>query len=191
MAKPLNALLCSVFNLTWLNRAHICESIDVGRNCMAEIVKLGTYDPNNLASVAFLFGRKGEDAPVLALLEQGADLNAADRFGYTALHRAVQFDRQAVVRALLEAGADPNVFTDAEVMGREEGCSTTNALMHSAGNGHIEAVKLLLQYGADPLARSNADLSALDVVRRGVKRRHKQAQIEPILPLLEAAVRKS
>jgi len=41
------------------------------------------------------------------LLEAGADPNAADRTGNTALHRAAMVNAGTHVRALLEAGADP------------------------------------------------------------------------------------
>ncbi len=56
----------------WFVHKH-CRIADKGRIGMAEIVKVGDYDASNLASIAFHFGKKGDDAPVLALLEQGAD----------------------------------------------------------------------------------------------------------------------
>ena len=193
---------------------------------MAEIVKVGDYDANNLASVAFHFGKKGDDAPVLALLEHGAAPNAPARNGATALtasvHSSTRSNREAVelllkygarvnvrsrsgwtplmlaclwgeaevVELLLQHGADANTFTDAEIMAREEGCSAANALMLAVANGHIAAVKLLLQYGADPLATNNEGHTALDTAQRGVLRKHRQAEIQEILPLLQAKARK-
>jgi cytohesin len=48
---------------------------------------------------------------VKLLAAQGADLNAADRYGYTPLHYAAQVDfgDAETVKALLAAGADPNL----------------------------------------------------------------------------------
>lgn len=129
--------------------------------------------------------RRNRDAVEL-LLAHGARADIRTRSGWTPLMLACLWGDTEVVALLLENGADPNVFTDAEIMARE-GCSTTNALMLAAGNGHIESVTRLLQYGADPLAANNAGHSALDVARKGVQRGHKQTEIQQILPILEAA----
>ena len=43
------------------------------------------------------------------LLRQGADVNAADAAGRTALHRAAWRGQVAVVKLLLQAGADPHL----------------------------------------------------------------------------------
>ncbi len=130
--------------------------------------------------------RRNREAVEL-LLAYGAQANVRSRSGWTPLMLTCLWGEAEVVDLLLQHGADPNAFTDAEIMAREEGCSATNALMLAVGNGHVEAVKLLLQYGSDPLATNNADQNALDVARRGVTRRHKQAEIAKIMPLLEAA----
>ena len=130
--------------------------------------------------------RRNREAVEL-LLAHGAQANVRSRSGWTPLMLACLWGDAEVVALLLQHGADPAAFTDAEIMAREEGCSTTNALMLAVGNGHIEAVKLLLQYGADPLAQNNDDNTALDTARRGVLRKHKQVEIQEILPLLEAA----
>ncbi len=103
---------------------------------MAEGQKLQQYDAENLALVAFHFGRLGEDAPVLDLIRQGADPNRTDRWQFTALHRAAHCNRPAVVRALLGAQADPNArarFGQTPLIGARSG----------------EVAGLLLQAGAD------------------------------------------
>jgi ankyrin repeat protein len=53
------------------------------------------------------------DAVVAALLEAGADVNAAQREGYTALHGAAHNGATAIVERLLAAGADRTARTDA------------------------------------------------------------------------------
>ena len=51
--------------------------------------------------------------PVLALLEEGADLNAADARGHTALHQAVFDERPDIYALLVQAGADPDIANGA------------------------------------------------------------------------------
>lgn len=55
------------------------------------------------------FGRKpGREKVAQVLLARGADLNARDKYGETALHWAIELDNEAVVRTLLKSGADPS-----------------------------------------------------------------------------------
>ena len=60
-------------------------------------------DTNLLSAANF-----GVEKAVHALLEAGADKNAAKQNGATALHIAAQNGHEAVVSALLAAGADKN-----------------------------------------------------------------------------------
>ena len=74
---------------------------------------------------------------VEGLIRAGAELEFADRSGYTALHRAVLVQRSDMVALLLKAGASPDA-TDGE---------GTTALHLAAGCGHPEIMKLLLDGG--------------------------------------------
>jgi len=88
----------------------------------------------------------------------GEDNSAADRRderGITPLGVAVGFNRVAAVRALIAAGADPNL---ADGKG--------NAPLHYAcGYGREEAAGLLLDAGADPARRNDDGQTPLDVAR--------------------------
>jgi ankyrin repeat protein len=77
------------------------------------------------------------------LLTEGADPNAANRFGVTPLHEAVTVGNAEMLKALLEAGGDANAaFGEGETV-----------LMTAARAGNAECVRLLLAHGADVDAR--------------------------------------
>ncbi len=95
--------------------------------------------------------KKGEEEEVKTLLEAGADVNAKNNAGGTALMQAAGSRRDnSTVRVLLDAGAD----VDAKA---NDGVS---ALM-VATNGHTDSVRALLDAGADVNAKANHGLTAL------------------------------
>jgi ankyrin repeat protein len=84
-------------------------------------------------------------AAVEAFLAAGADLEARDADGDTALHMAAIQADSAVISALVVAGADVNARSK-----RGE-----TPLFHAAENGNLPAVLALIAAGADVNARSN------------------------------------
>ena len=80
---------------------------------------------------------------VQLLLEKGADVNAKDNDGRTALMFAAEKGHTEIVQILLKKGADVNA---------EDEYGGT-ALMIAAENGHTEIIKLLLEKGADVNAK--------------------------------------
>lgn len=94
--------------------------------------------PSLLSSV-----KRGDSTAVFAMLEGGAEVNAKNGAGNTALHEATLYGRYKIVRILLEAGADPDIKDDAG-----------NTPLHKAAlRGSIDIAHLLIESGADLSAK--------------------------------------
>jgi thioredoxin-like negative regulator of GroEL len=95
--------------------------------------------------------KNGDTAQVKALLDKGADVNARDKDGLTALMWAAAGGRTDIVKALLDKGADVNAKTSYGY----------TALMWAAAGGHTDIVKALLDKGADVNAKDSDGYTAL------------------------------
>lgn len=96
------------------------------------------------------------------LIDNGADVNAVNRDGETALHLALirnryldddgKADNHEIIKTLLNAGANPNIHERSK-----------NTPLHYACNGRItpDIVHTLLQHGADPNAKDYAEETPL------------------------------
>lgn len=82
---------------------------------------------------------------VRRLLSAGADVNTDFIYPRTPLHQASIQGHDAVVKVLLEAGAEVDVLED-DVPHRYH----ETALCSASTNGHATVVKMLLDAGADP-----------------------------------------
>jgi ankyrin repeat protein len=90
--------------------------------------------------------REGKIDKVKDLIEKGADINAKDNNGMTALMLASKNNRKEIVELvelLIKNGADVNAK---DIYGR-------TALMIASVNGHKEIVELLIKNGADVNAK--------------------------------------
>ena len=81
----------------------------------------------------------GDIAEVKRLIEEGADVNAQNYYGETALMFASNFGYTEVAQLLIEEGADVNA-------GDDEGMT---ALMKASIRGKTKVAKLLIEEGAD------------------------------------------
>ena len=143
--------------------------------CSALLVTAST--PSPVADAAMARNR----ASARELLRSGADVNAAQGDGMTALHWAAQHDDAELAGMLLYAGANVRATTrlggytplhlasktghvavmkalvEASAPVDATTSTGTTALMLAAASGSVEAVSLLLDRGADPNVREAAN----------------------------------
>jgi len=87
------------------------------------------------------------------LIKQGADVNAKDNHGLTAIDRAVGVGcGYGMVKILLEAGAEPN----------NSDKNGTTPLMSAVRQGNPKVVKILMEYGANYSTMDINGLTAKD-----------------------------
>jgi len=107
---------------------------------------LGSHDTKFMEAV-----QHGDRDIVKLLLKKGADVNAADKFGKTALMMASEKGYKEIMEMLLAKGADVNA----------KGKPGKTALMIATENGYEQVVKLLLAKGADVQAQEVLGNTAL------------------------------
>ena len=112
--------------------------------------------PNHEGYTALIRAIYGRDLQVItALLEAGADLNAQDYRGRTALTSLVYTPYKEgdleIMRALLARGADPN----------HKDQHSYTMLMGAAYNGDVEIVTTLLEWGANPNSQDHKGNTAI------------------------------
>ena len=90
---------------------------------------------------------RGDVDAVHSLLRQGADVNAAQGDGMTALHWAARNDDSAMLEMLIYAGASPTAVTR---------IGDYTALHLAAKSGHAQAVEVLLRAGSSVDATTTA-----------------------------------
>ena len=107
-------------------------------------------------SVLMLAALKGHEQIAEKLVKRGADVN---KTGWAPLHYAASAENVPIIAMLIENSA----YIDAESP------NGTTPLMMAAMYGTLEAVKLLLQEGADPTLKNVQGLTALQFAERAVR----------------------
>ena len=122
----------------------------------ADPQRASEYAPDGFTPVA-LAAFFGHADAARALIAAGADVRAPARnaFKVQALHAAVAGRNLEIVKAVLEAGADPNAQQQAGFRP-----------MHEAGtNANRALAELLLAHGGDPLLTADSGKHAADLAR--------------------------
>jgi ankyrin repeat protein len=107
---------------------------------VSENINVNGADPDGRTAL-MLASFNGHAGIVALLINNGAVLDLVDVFGRTALHYASTGPFLPTVEFLLKKGADPNVVDSEEHF---------TPLMFAAAEGHVDVVKILLEYHADP-----------------------------------------
>ncbi|USE34550.1 ankyrin repeat domain-containing protein [Endozoicomonas sp. SCSIO W0465] len=122
------------------------------------VESMGEFYPGGSIPDTALF-RACHDGDLIALkqlIDRGADVNARDLNGFTALMFASMQDRRELVAFLIERGADINA-----VLCNGDNLNGCTALMLASMNGHREVIKLLIDGDADVNACMENGITAL------------------------------
>jgi TonB family protein len=136
---------------TFDSRAASEQAIESKLNFMPE------HQPGDDPSVTPLMRavRDGESKEFKSLLKRGADINAKDSYGWSALYYAVTRDDFNMVKALAERGADVNATDD---LG-------DTVLMAAGRKGDARIVKYLIEKGADVNAKAKNGVTVLTLMK--------------------------
>lgn len=128
-------------------RGHITRMQDV----LADYVKAHMLGSDSGERALIIATHQDDIVAAQTLLAAGADPNAVDAAGCSALGWAIRYDRTNMALLLLSAGADP----DSESV-RPSGLSV---LMEACGEGRIRLVHALLAAGANPNLQSTPGMN--------------------------------
>jgi serine/threonine-protein phosphatase 6 regulatory ankyrin repeat subunit B len=121
-------------------------------------------DPQNKPDEILQAVKMGDLQKVLALLDQGVDVNSRGEHQYTPLIAAAKYDRMEIAQALCDRGADVNAAADIDFMEKEWGYTP---LLWAANNCYVDMAELLINEGADVRQRGRGgDLPLIFAARR-------------------------
>ncbi|MFC1701689.1 ankyrin repeat domain-containing protein [Pseudomonadota bacterium] len=123
---------------------------------------VNSVEPTKKRTVLMLAATKGQFDIVKFLYGKGADINARDKDGQTALmyasrHRFNATPDNTIAIFLLSNGAEVNVRS------KKKGFT---ALMLASSAGNVELVQQLLEKGADPAIKDNFGISAMAMAKK-------------------------
>ena len=100
--------------------------------------------------------QEGKFPGVKLLLEEGADIDAVDQYGQTALMKSILYKNEKISLFLIEKGADLDA----------QDCFKNTALMYTVFNAQATVFKKLLEAGANPALQNELGDQASDLIYR-------------------------
>jgi len=153
---------------------------------------LDSFTTSETGLLFYIAGEKEDDSSLAKLIRARFDINATDRYGETALHRAVRYTRTDCMKRLVKNGANINaansnletpVMIAAETPGPENlgfliahGANIraadkngNRALHRAATRGYMMNIKALLSAGAEIDCQNNLGATALHIAESSGK----------------------
>ena len=126
------------------------------------IISFSLYSQNNNVSIFFSAIESGDINSIKKMIVDGIDINIADNYNWSALHRAVQFNKIEIVKELLshrKIDINPTLPKDTilENNGRKWYADGETPLLLASYYGYSDIVSILINYGANILAKDNID----------------------------------
>ena len=123
---------------------------------------LYSQEATNSNDIFFASIESGDIIKVRELIAQGADVNAVNGEGWSALHLAVKANNAAIVKELLSnkrINMNPTLPVDSILMdgGSKWYADGQTPLLLAAYYGYADLVSMLLNYGADIMAKDTID----------------------------------
>jgi uncharacterized protein len=128
-----------IFSVLFLVLLAACNSNEGEQPSSQDDMEFGGGGRATLNEQFISSAEAGDTERVLKLLQEGADINATDKLGKTAVVAATYQNEVDTVKALIQEGANINI----------QDSQLENVILNSGANGNLEIVRLAIKAGAD------------------------------------------
>lgn len=123
----------------WINRKSVVFSLFVALGVTSHTIKAVGQPANGKDLLSAVMNKNIDAVQIQNLLSVGADIDARDEAGRTALLIATHDNSVEIAKALIEAGADVNA----------KDRISDSPYLYAGARGHLEILKMTLAHGAD------------------------------------------